>query len=80
MSSTVEVSDLERNQRERELNKIAGKAKHIEINERTMQTYKEEYAKKGLTPTKESDYPQEDFHLVKKTKSIRRISRSKTGN
>jgi hypothetical protein len=64
------VSELERKENERQLRKITGKAKHIEINERTLEAYKEEFAKKGLVITKESEYPKEDFHMVSKQKAF----------
>jgi hypothetical protein len=70
MSEQQEVNELEHKQNKLALNKIAGKPKNIEINERTLQAYKEEYAKKGLVITKEEDYPQEDFHLVAKQKNF----------
>src|SRR5687768_8305367 len=57
-------------QNELDLKQIAGKANNIEINERTIQAYKDEFGKKGLIPTKEEDYPKEDFHMVKKQKAF----------
>ena len=71
--STIEMSDLESKQNKLALNRIEGKPQHIEINERTLLAYREEYAKKGLVPTKESDYPQEDFQLVAKQKNFDRL-------
>jgi hypothetical protein len=69
-SSNLELgmNELEKIENERELRKISGKAQHIEINTRTIDAYKEEFAKKGLVITKEEEYPQEDFHLVAKQK------------
>ena len=64
------MSEMERQQNERELRKIEGKPSNIEINERTIQAYREEFAKKGLVPTGEEDYPREDFHLVAKQKKF----------
>jgi hypothetical protein len=68
--STTEVNELERQYNELQLRKIAGKPQHIEINERTIEAYKEEYTKKGLVPEGEKDFPQEDFHLVAKQKKF----------
>ena len=65
-----QVNELEVKQNKLALNKIAGKAQHIEINERTLEAYKEEFGKKGLVITREEDYPQEDFHLVAKQKNF----------
>jgi hypothetical protein len=67
---SLEMSELERKDNERILKQIEGKTQHIEINERTIEAYKEEFAKKGLVPEGEQDYPQEDFHLVKKQKAF----------
>lgn len=64
------VNELETEENERSLRQIAGKAQHIEINERTIQAVKEEFAKKGLTVSKEEDYPAEDFHLISKQKNF----------
>jgi hypothetical protein len=64
------MSELEIKEKERQLKRIAGKPQHIQINERTIQAYKEEFAKKGLVPTSEDDYPQEDFHMVAKQKNF----------
>lgn len=63
-------TELERKDNELALRKIEGKAQHIEINERTIQAYKEEYRKKGLVPEGEQDYPKEDFHMVKRQKAF----------
>jgi hypothetical protein len=52
------------------LSQIAGKPKNIEINERSLVAYREEFAKKGLVITKEFEYPKEDFHMVKKQKAF----------
>jgi hypothetical protein len=65
-----EMSELEQKERQRELKKIEGKTNKIEINERTILAYKEEYGKKGLVPIGEEDYPREDFHLVAKQKQF----------
>ncbi|MGI0033698.1 MAG: hypothetical protein ACRD97_10585 [Nitrososphaeraceae archaeon] len=45
---SLEMSELERKQNERELRKIVGKAKHIEINERTLEAYRKAFVDKGL--------------------------------
>jgi hypothetical protein len=68
--SEQQVNELEQKQNKLALNKIAGKPKNIEINERTLQAYKEEFAKKGLVITKEEEYPREDFWLVAKQKNF----------
>lgn len=64
----AQMNELETEQDKEALAQISGKAKHIEINERTLKAYQEEFAKKGLVITKEEDYPQEDFHLVRNQK------------
>jgi hypothetical protein len=67
---SLEVSELEKKHNELSLKQIAGKTQHIEINERTLEAYRAEYTKKGLAVTREEDYPQEDFYLVKKLKQF----------
>jgi hypothetical protein len=65
MSDVVfEESEMEKQQRELALKRIQGTAKNIEINERTIKAYKDEFSKKGLVPTKEEEYPKEDFYLI----------------
>jgi hypothetical protein len=68
--SGQQVNDLEKNHYEMQMKRIRGKAKNIEINERTILAYDEEYAKKGMVPKSEDDYPREDFHLVAKQKTF----------
>jgi hypothetical protein len=68
--SELEINELHQKQKKAELQKIAGKAQHIEINERTIQAYNEEYTKKGLVPEGEKDYPHEDYHLVAQQKDF----------
>lgn len=67
---SVSITELEKQENERQLLKFKGKAKHIEINERTLEAYREEFGKKGLVITKESEYPKEDFHMVAKQKAF----------
>jgi hypothetical protein len=64
-----ELNDLERLEEERELKKITGTPRHIEVNQRTIKAYQEEFAKKGLQ-VESKDYPREDFHLVKQQKKF----------
>ena len=67
---TVEISELERQRDELAMKQVSGKPKHVEINERTLEAYKKAYEDKGLVITKEQEYPQEDFHSVKKQKAF----------
>ena len=67
---SVVKNELQEEQDKLALSKIAGKPQHIEINERTIQAFKEEFGKKGLTPNKEEDYPAEDFQLIAKQKDF----------
>ena len=68
--STTKMSELEREEETRKLNEISGKPQHIEINERTLEAYRSEFAKKGLVIEHREDYPQEDTHLIKKQKKF----------
>jgi hypothetical protein len=63
-----ELNELERLEEQRELDQIAGIPRHIEINERSLKAFDEEFAKKGLQIEQHKDYPREDFHLVKNQK------------
>jgi len=63
------LNELEREEEDLKLRKIAGKAQHIEINERSLEAYKEEYAKKGLV-IESKDHDRETFHLVAKLKQF----------
>jgi hypothetical protein len=65
-----QVNELEKQQMELELRKIAGTAQHVEINERSLVATREEFAKKGLVVEGEKDYPAEDYHLVRKLKEF----------
>ena len=64
------MSELEKNHYELEMKRIEGETKNIQINEKTIEAYKAEYAKKGMAPKGEQDFPQEDFHLVAKQKTF----------
>jgi hypothetical protein len=68
--STSTMNEYEKEQNELALKQIAGKPQHIEINERTLEAYRAEYTKKGCVITKEEEYDQESFHLVKKLKAF----------
>jgi hypothetical protein len=68
--STTEMSELEEQKNKLALKRIVGKPNNIEINERTVTAYKEEYAKKGLVPTKQEDYPAEDFTHIARAKQF----------
>jgi hypothetical protein len=68
--STTEMSEMEKKERKIQLKQIEGTAKHIEINDKTLVAYREEFRKKGLEITKEEDYPKEDFHMVAKQRKF----------
>ena len=77
--STTKMGELEREEETRKLNEISGKTQHIEINERTLEAYRSEFAKKGLVIEHREDYPQEDTHLIKKQKKFDSIVDSSKG-
>jgi hypothetical protein len=62
--------DFNKLEQDLKLRQIEGKAQHIEINERSLEAYREEFSKKGLVITKKEEYPREDFYLVKKQKQF----------
>ena len=78
MSEQV-VNELERKQNELAMKQIAGKAQHIEINERTLEAYRKACTDKGLVITKEEEYDQEEFHLVKYQKAFDALVDPKQG-
>lgn len=49
---------------------MAGKTQHIEVNVRTLEAYRQEFAKKGLVIEQHKDYPKEDFYIIKKQKKF----------
>lgn len=67
--STTEVNELEKAAEELQLRRIAGKPNNIEINERSLELFRQEYRKKGLEP-ESKDYPMEDFALIAKLKEF----------
>jgi hypothetical protein len=77
MSTTM--SEQEKEQYRRELKKIEGKVEHIEVNDKTLVAYREEFGKKGLVITKESEYPREEFNMVAKQKLFDRLVDPKQG-
>ncbi|MDW3654145.1 MAG: hypothetical protein QOK61_06295 [Nitrososphaeraceae archaeon] len=68
--STTNMTELERQEEKINLDSIAGKPQHIEINERSLVAYREAFAKKGLVIQKHKDYPKEDFFIIRKQKKF----------
>jgi hypothetical protein len=69
-SNQLEMSELEIKELKRELRKIEGTTKNIEINDCIIKAFKEGFEKKGLVITKETEYPSEDFYLVAQQKAF----------
>jgi len=67
--SARQLNELEKEQEELELRRIAGKTNKIEINERTLEAYRTEFRKKGLEP-ESKDYPMDDFVQIAKLKQF----------
>jgi hypothetical protein len=70
--SARQLNELEKEQEELELRRIAGKTNNIEINERTLEAYRTEFRKKGLE-VETKDYPQDDFIQIAKLKEFDRL-------
>lgn len=70
--STVEVNELERQQNELMLKRIAGKTNNIEVNEKTLESFRQEFAKKGSV-IEHDDYPMDDFVQIAKLKEFDRL-------
>jgi len=72
MSATTEVNELEKAQNELMLKRITDKTNNIEINERTLEAFRQEFAKKGLV-IEHDDYPMDDFVEISKLKEFDRL-------
>jgi hypothetical protein len=68
--STTEMSDMEREDEKLKLKQIAGKPQHIDINERSLEATRAEFRKKGMEISKQEEYDQEHYYLVKKLKQF----------
>jgi hypothetical protein len=66
------MNELEKEQEQLELKRIAGKTNNIEINEKTLEAYRTEFRKKGIE-VESSDYPQDDFIQIAKLKEFDRL-------
>ena len=67
--SKRERTELEILEEKRQLAEISGVPRHIEVNERTIEAYKKAFAEKDLQ-IETKDYPDKEFHLVKKVKKF----------
>jgi hypothetical protein len=72
MSTTTEVNELEQAQNELMLKRIAGKTSNIEVNERILEAFRQEFGKKGLV-IEHHDYPMDDFVQISKLKEFDRL-------
>src|ERR1044071_5528442 len=70
--SARQLNELEKEQEQLELRRIAGKTNNIEINGRTLESYRQEFRKKGLEP-ESKDYPMDDFVQISKLKEFDRL-------
>ena len=68
--SLEQKSELERERDELALKRVSGTTTNIEINERSLTETRAKYAKKGMSVSKEDDYDQESYHLVKRLKEF----------
>jgi hypothetical protein len=68
----VVLNELEKIEEKIALDSISGKPTNIEINERTLIAYREEFAKKGLVIEQHKDYPMHEtgFKMVKRMKKF----------
>jgi hypothetical protein len=64
------MSDLEQKEEQAMLKQVTGKPKNIEINERTLEATKKSFRDKGLEITKHTEYPREDFYIIRKQKKF----------
>lgn len=68
----VQLNELEKLEERQKLAEVEGTAKHIQINERTLQAYREEFGKKGLVIEQHKDYPMHEtgYKMVKRLKKF----------
>lgn len=60
------MSEMEQKEEQLKLAQITGKVKHIEVNEKSLEKTREVFRSKGLEVTKYTEYPREDYYLVRK--------------
>ena len=70
--SVRQLNELEKREEELQLRRISGKTSNIEINERTLEAFRQEFRKKGLEP-ESKDYPPDDFVIISKLKEFDRL-------
>jgi len=70
--SVRQMNELEKEQEQLQLKRIAGKTNNIEINDKTLEAYRTEFRKKGLEPEIQ-DYPIDDFVIISKLKEFDRL-------
>jgi hypothetical protein len=64
------MSELDRKDEELMLKQVSGTPRHIEINEKTIEATKKAFRDKGLEVTKYTEYPREDYYLIRKQKKF----------
>jgi len=64
------MSEMEQKEEQLKLKQVTGKAQHIEINERSLEATRESFRSKGLEITKYTEYPREDYYLIRKQKKF----------
>ena len=64
------MNEMETKQERMMLDQVSGKPQNIEINERTLEACRQEFAKKGLVIQKHRDYPKEDFFIIRRQKKF----------
>jgi hypothetical protein len=52
------------------LKQVTSKTQHIQVNEKTLEATREEFRKKGLEVTKYSEYPREDYYIIRRAKKF----------
>lgn len=64
------LNELERKDEELKLKQVAGTPRHIEVNEKSLEATRKVFRDKGLEVTKYTEYPREDYYLIRKQKKF----------
>lgn len=64
------MSELEKQEEQLKLKQVTRKPQHIEVNEPTLEATREQFRSKGLEITKHSEYPREDYYIIRKQKKL----------
>jgi hypothetical protein len=68
--SLILMNEQEKEEEQLKLVQVTGKPRHIEVNERSLEETRKAFREKGLEITKHTEYPREDYYLIRKQKKF----------